>query len=68
MSIKKAKAHYKIARKYLKDDQGDLPIHMNLRFADIAAKIAIAEELAKTNIKLDNLCYELKSAREGERK
>lgn len=66
--ITEAKEYLKSAEELCKADQGDTPIYMNLKFADTAARIAIAEELATMNIKLDNVCYELKSASEGERK
>ncbi len=59
------------AKKYLEKAEDDLISNESgiyIQASIASALIAIAEELAKVNIKFDNVCYELKSANEGERK
>ena len=67
--IEKAKEYFKIAEEFRKAEQGDVPIYMNLRFADTAARIVIAEELEKISRTLDSIdCEFIEFMKEREKK
>ncbi len=67
--LEKAKEFFKIAEELRKEGNGDVPIYMNLRFADTAARIAIAEELGTISSSIDSIdCEFIAFMKEREKK